>query len=333
MIIRLRMLSYAGAVEFTRIAQNVAKYARHYGSLQLGLGAVEKMGLRKTWHSNLPQLFILGLPRSGTTLIYQYIVHRLKVAYFTNGVGKYRLSPCIVSALQHRLYGEYHSDFKSSYGKVFGPVAPREAGGFWGRFFDRDEYIRFEELSVRDIHTLRNSIACMQKTFGNVPFVNKNVKHMLRIEALKRTFPDSYFLYVTRDLEEVALSVLRARYENLGNPRDWWSVKPPNHVELANMPLAEQVVYQLITLQKKLEDDLLQIPAKRVLQVDYARFCEKPEHLILKLQDTLGIDHYRNPPESSFRRSAKEPETSEERRIVDIVRQVSTRSAYWQKLH
>lgn len=325
MIFRRERLSHAEVGKFTKFARNMAKRVRHYCNLQVGLGAVEKALLQKNWHCDLPQLFILGLPRSGTTLIYQYIVHRLEVAYFTNGVGEYRLSPCIVTALQHRLYGEYYSNFESAYGKVVGPVAPREAGGFWGRFFDRDEYVRYEDVSARDISTLRNTIACTQKAFGNVPFVNKNVKHMLRIEALSKSFPNSYFLYVERDLEEVALSVLRARYENLENPREWWSVKPPNHVELANMPLAEQVAYQLISLRKKLEGDLSRIPDIRVLRVDYTRFCQKPEHLIERLQDTLGIDRYRNPPERSFRRSTKKPESSEERRIVDIVRQVSTR--------
>ncbi len=39
-----------------------------------------------------PRLFILGLPRSGTTLVSQYIVHRLKVAYLTNATREAKAS-------------------------------------------------------------------------------------------------------------------------------------------------------------------------------------------------------------------------------------------------
>ena len=70
------------------------------------------------------QLFILGLPRSGTTLLDQYIVHRKDVAYFTNGVGDNPSQPCLTSSRQRLENPPYISDFASRYGRSEGPMAP-----------------------------------------------------------------------------------------------------------------------------------------------------------------------------------------------------------------
>ena len=102
---------------------------------------VERLLLNKRYQCSSPQLFIMGLPRSGTTLVYQYIVHRLNVAYFTHGVGKYPDAPCITTWIQHKVHGQYQSAFKSNYGKESGAVAPREAGGWWCRVFDVNNYV------------------------------------------------------------------------------------------------------------------------------------------------------------------------------------------------
>ena len=241
---------------------------------------VERCLMKKRYQCTAPQLFIMGLPRSGTTLIYQYIVHRLHVAYFTNGVGRFPSAPCITTFLQHKVYGQYISDFQSNYGKVLGPVAPREAGGFWCRFFDIDNYMAFDDLSEHDVCILKNTIACVQHIFERKPFINKNVKHLLRIDALSKIFPNSQFLIVKRDIADVAISLLRGRYKNLSDPRQWWSVRPPDYEKLKNFPIVEQIFYQCISLKQKMEQDISNLPKKRIIRIHYKNFCDNPEDLI-----------------------------------------------------
>ncbi len=280
----------------------------------------ERALLRLNFVSDRPQLFILGLPRTGSTLVYQYIVHRLRVAYFTNGVGRYSASPCVVTFLQRTFNPEYRSSFRSHYGKVSGPVSPREAGGFWIRYFGIDDYVRFDEMSERDIRFLRNTIACTQRIYGDAPFVNKNVKHLLRIDALGKIFPNSFLLFIERDIEQVALSVLRARYANLDDPAQWWSVKPPDYDELKGLPATQQVARQLASLQQRMEADLAEVPPERVLQVRYETFCARPEDLIERLRGTWGNIPHRNEAVSHFEVSANTPETDEERQLIDAVK-------------
>lgn len=285
------------------------------------LGLLEKGLIQRQYESRHPQIFILGLPRSGTTLVYQYIVHRLRVAYITNRAGHYYASPCLITYLQRGKLNEYYSDFQSQYGKVQGDLAPREAGSFWGRFFGFEEYVGFQDMSSEDIQILRNTIACIQSAFGGQPFVNKNVKHMLRIDALSGVFPDAYFLVVERSLPQVALSVLRGRYENMSDVTQWWSVKPPNYAVLKDLPVAEQVAHQLASLQAKMDADFFEIPRERVIRLQYEEFCRDPEGVLLQLNKIWERVEFRNSPVESFAPSDKSPRNDEEMQLIELVKQ------------
>lgn len=281
----------------------------------------ERLLLIKSYQCQAPQLFILGLPRSGTTLIYQYIVHRLNVSYFTHGVGRFPYAPCITTLIQHKIYGQYQSNFKSNYGKESGAVAvaPREAGGLWCRFFDVNNYMEIGELEENDIYRLQNTIMCIQNMFGGMPFVNKNVKHLLRIGIISKIFPNSRFLIVDRNISDVALSLLRGRYNNLSDPTQWWSVRPPNYKKLKDLPIAEQIANQCIFLKQKMEDDLLKLPPERVMRVHYEDFCTNPEGLIRKLIILINATKTKEPIQQCFKISRGDPQNDEESYTIDMV--------------
>src|SRR5262249_22455123 len=60
---------------------------------------LERVALWKTWRLERPVVFVLGLPRSGTTLVSQYLAHRFEVAYWTNGVGRHPRAPLVTTWL------------------------------------------------------------------------------------------------------------------------------------------------------------------------------------------------------------------------------------------
>jgi len=283
------------------------------------LKLVERALLCRDWHSDQPSLFILGLPRSGTTLVYQYVVHRLRVAYFTSGVGRFPKSPCTITRWEHKRHGDYSSDFQSNYGSVAGRTAPHEAGEVWARWFGYEDYVRYADLDERAIGPLRRTIACVQQAFGDAPFVNKNVKHLLRLDALPRIFPKSVFLVIQRSLRDVALSVLRARHANYGDATRWWSARPPDYDALKSLPPAAQVAGQLQSLQRRMEADLSAVPAARVLTIDYESFCQRPDALVEQLRPLLGNPPLRNAAVERFDVTTNAPRTDDERTLVSLL--------------
>lgn len=285
------------------------------------LKLAERLLLSRTRAGDQPQLFILGLPRSGTTLVYQYVVHRLRVAYFTAGVERFPRSPCLVTRRELRRHGEYASDFQSNYGSVKGPAAPHEAGQVWARWFGYEDYVRSEDLSATEVSGLRRTVAGVQHAFGDVPFVNKNVKHLLRVDALAQVFPRGLFLVVRRNLPDVALSVLRARRANGGDATRWWSARPPDYETLKGLPPPAQVAGQLRSLQRRLDQDLARLDPARVLSVDYDTFCRRPETLIEALRPALGHPPFRNPAVDKFDVTTNAPRTDEERVLLQLLAQ------------
>ena len=281
--------------------------------------AAEHALLLPAWTPTRPIIFILGLPRSGTTLVYQYVVHRLRVAYFPSAVGRYYRAPCLATAVQRVRHPPYVSDFDSRYGNVAGPMAPHEAGRVWGRFFGLHTYVGPEDVSAWQRRILQRTLGCVQALFGGRPFVNKNVKHLLRIPALYALLPNVVFVRVNRALPDVAVSLLRARYANLDDPTGWWSTRPPNHAALEGVPLPEQVARQVHGLRDTLDADCAALPDAAVVSVDYEAFCANPERLIQQLQTVVPDLALRNTPVQRFTASHNRPQTDEEARLVDRV--------------
>jgi hypothetical protein len=147
------------------------------------------------------------------------------------------------------------------------------------RFFPRDAYVGADALPIEAAERLRRTVAATQRLFGGLPFVNKNVKHLLRIPALAQVFPHARFLVVRRDARDVALSIWRARHKQQADPRAWWSVRPPEYAALRERPVAEQVVGQIVGLRDRMQRDLASLAPERVTWLDYDAFCARPESL------------------------------------------------------
>jgi len=298
------------------------KYFNYKNYLRYLLKVLERRRIGQGVEVEAPQFLITGLPRTGTTLVYQYIVHRLHIAYFPNKVGDYYETPCTITALSKRFFSPYCSDFQSRYGKVSGVMAPREAGAFWLRFFDIHHYIDHTQVESRDVEIIRRTIACIQHIFGDVPFVNKNVKHMLRIDALKMIFPGVVFIIVERDLADVALSIWEARQKNFGDVSNWWSVRPSNYEQLKILPPVEQVAFQVTALQERLKQDLSAFPAESLLYLHYQDFCRNPEGIIQRIKERFPLIEEKNPAAAAFKYSCKTVSTIEEEQLVQKIKQL-----------
>lgn len=236
---------------------------------------VEKIIIYKNRNASpkYPPIFILGHPRSGTTLLYQILVHGFNFAYIPNICGDYKNIPIITTFVAKRVCSEYKSDFKSNYGKVKGKMAPKEAGGIWGKWFGYENYIDYENLSRDQIKEITATIALIEGLF-EAPFINKNVKHLLRIRALAQIFPSALFIILKRDPVELACSIVRGRKENCKNLNDWWSVKPRNYEQIKDGDYLEQICNQVYFLEKDLEKEMITVGSNRFYKISYDKLCK-----------------------------------------------------------
>lgn len=227
--------------------------------------------------NGLSPIFIIGAPRSGTTIIFDSVVGRLKVGYFSNLMMVCpRLSLFFLRCFKQAHINYIGGDGRSEFGFVSGVFSPSEGGAF-------NRYL-FENSEAVDVEKIRSYFNGISSVFG-ASIVNKNLFNSLRIRNILAVFPRAFFIYVRRDPRFVVQSIYLARIKLNGSALKWWSVRPPGCPTFSD-PI-EEIVWQVAAIERKVKTDLSH--AEFSLELSYESFCEEPLQAIEKLKTDLGL--------------------------------------------
>jgi hypothetical protein len=237
-----------------------------------------------------PPIFIVGPPRSGTTLLYQVITNCLQTSYFCNFASWHAHTPAAATQFTRAAIKDYVSAYRSDYGEVPGRGGPAEAELIWKGWFGRDR-TDGKDLTVAQSAQMNATIAAVQKLLGG-PFVAKDISNALRVRALAKVFPEALFVRVSRDPFAIALSILKARhgyreergFETTDNPIDEWVfINSKDFEPFYELPYLEQIANQVFHTEKILEEDLASVSSDRCIRISYQDFCVDPRAQIQRL--------------------------------------------------
>ena len=162
---------------------------------------------------NFPTLFIFGLPRSGTTLSYQIISQCLDIGYINNLIARFWLAPEYGIALS-KLFSNDNISYDSNYGKTNNIFGPHEFAYFWHNWLNiksEDDMLSFDGINENiKWDKLGDSVRSMQNLF-NSGIVFKTMFTANYIENFSKTFNNPIFIYLERDIFDVAISILKAK--------------------------------------------------------------------------------------------------------------------------
>ena len=237
-----------------------------------------------------PTLHIVGVPRSGTTLLSQLISMHLQVGYIDNLIAAFWQAPLYGIRLSQKLLSEgTGSDFKSRYGRTLGIREPHEFGYFWRSvlgYHDLSEQESSHERRI-DWNRLRTILVNMTHEFA-APVVFKSFLIGWHIRRLQRLLPLTCFVHLRRDPLESAVSLCAMRRQ-LGDPATTWtSLKPREYAWLKDEPLPRQLAGQVYFLDRRLTEQLSGVPAARVLEISYTDLCADPSQVLAQVQDLLA---------------------------------------------
>lgn len=250
-------------------------------------------------------LFIVGVPRSGTTLTYQLVTRHFRVAFLTDFHGYFYGLANLQTRLLRPFLDRPKARFESSLGKIAGLLSPSENARFWLRCFPVDDRLghyvdpssidpeRYSPL-VRDLSSLS---AIMRR-----PYVFKCLYLSLAVGALAQILPAARFLVVGRDPMLVVQSMLLAR-QRRRQPQQWWSVKPPGFSEWLALPLWQQVTRQVYYTRRAMDRDLLAYASGRRREVSYEALCRDPRRVMDDLAAWLAPLGYEVYQDSSLPRA------------------------------
>lgn len=232
-------------------------------------------------------VFILGSPRSGTTLLYQLLVEAFEVGYLANVHAEEPTDVARVEREQRPRAGRTGSDFESTHGATRQPWGPSEAGEFWYRFFDRDRHqVDHAAPEDRTVVQLRAAVRAFADACG-APVVFKNTINSLRVPAIAAALPEARFVLIERDLADNARSLLVGRTKR-GDITEWWGARPRGAEQVEHASPAAQVVWQAREVHAVARHALEALPPERTLQVTYDELCAAPRDLVDRVATWLA---------------------------------------------
>jgi hypothetical protein len=238
--------------------------------------------------------FIIGPPRSGSTLTMQLITWSIPTSYFSNmmtsawktlghplpftmaKVGK------LLRALQK------FPIYQSHEGNIQGRGRSTEGTYIWEYWFGikRGPY-EPEDLSDEQINQIYQAVAATERIF-DLPFVNKTINLSLRIRALVKIFPSALFIKITRNPIDIAQSIyqIRLKKPDLG----YFGARPRECKKINGKNLIKQVCEQVYYIEKSINFERAAVGEDRFITVFYRDLCENPLGELKKIADFMSAN-------------------------------------------
>ncbi len=305
----------------------------------------------------LKPIFIVGVPRSGTTILYRTLCLHPDLAWFSH------------EDLQFWIPKEKQKDLKNHYTKmkennekipkteatlfVFGlklnhPLPgtskiPIEAETLWRDCFGR-EYIT--DISENKKNEVIHAIQSVLEKEKKVRFLNKSPQNSMRIFALKKIFPDAKFINIARDPRAVIASML-TRNEKEGKFDPGIPLQNKNYKKIRSLkqkffPRVDfDVVNNYSNLYQEITENFYDFSSHfqdNFINVFYEDLLADPEKVVIKILKFCDLDKPSNLKEliSRIKKTQNKWEekltVNDEKKIFKIVKSSIKKMRYPYKL-
>jgi hypothetical protein len=241
-------------------------------------------------------IFIIGAPRTGSTILYQTLTNQLDVLYIDNLTCMFNKNLFFGLWLSNKLFKQKaHNCFKSKLGSTSGFRGPSECGGLWYRWLPMNKHVvESGECSDETIKRIRSEISAVINYYDKPLVIGNNIAG-LRIGFLNEVFPDAKYIVIDREPIFVAQSLLLARKYIHGDFMHWWGMKPKNYTELLKESPAVQVVLQHYFTNKQIYQDLKSYVNKaNWIDIKYSELSTQKKITIQKIKDLINFYNERD---------------------------------------
>ena len=239
-------------------------------------------------------VFLVGAPRSGTSLVYKTLCLHPDAAYISNWVRRAPAVPQL--AVLNRAAGHLPElRLRAWFGAgdnayVYGRRRPLSERAFPMPVEGEPLYARagVGANGSADIDVLRRSFRAVTRAGGGTTFVNKRVANNRRIALLREAFPDARFVEIVRDGRAVALSL--ANVDWWPDSVVWWCGMTPREWEAEGRDPWELCAKTWVEELHATEQGLTAVPERQRLTISYEQLVRDPKATLSGVAVFAGID-------------------------------------------
>ena len=253
--------------------------------LDLILQQFEKGFYQKANSPQLPQIFVCGAPRSGTTLTAQVLIKHLPVFYFNNLTSLFPRSPITAS----KLFGPFIKNakdrigYESFYGRTTRLSAPNDALYFWDRWIGVDRTKLPESISAENQDAIVRFFGAFEN-FSKKPLVAKNNNLNTYAHLVGEILDTAYFICLDRDPVYLAQSHLIARRLIHGDESIAYGIRHTENDETeGDIDPLEDICRQVLFNKQRIKQQQETLGQDRFIIIGYEDFCENPAKWVVEI--------------------------------------------------
>ena len=212
-------------------------------------------------------IFVLGAPRSGTTLLFYLLDSHNKLDSFRQE--------------SHWVWEYCHPPSKKN---------------------PSSQVLTTADLTIV---SRRFILGCYSAAFGRQRFVDKNPTHSLRVDAINGLFPNANFVYITRNgMDNVSslidcwlnpsvwtgFDVSRRLRINGYDRQKWCMLLQPEWEDVAEAPIEEVCAHQWIKTNEQVLETKKIVATERWVDIKYESLFQNPIGTTQELCRSLGLD-------------------------------------------
>jgi hypothetical protein len=243
-------------------------------------------------------LFVLGAPRSGTSLLYKALCLHPEAAWISNYVRRAPGVPALsvlnraaAAVPERRRRVWFGADGANAYvysrarrlGERLFPM-PVEGEPLFARCGLGTEQTAIDEAGAA---ALRGAFDAIARASGGRVVVSKRIGHNRRIPALHAAFPQARFVDLLRDGRAVAHSLSRVDWWPAEHV--WWYDGTPRDWEAEGRDPWELCARHWVAEIGAIAEGLAAVPAAQVLQVRYEALVRDPLTVLAEIAAFAGL--------------------------------------------
>ena len=252
-------------------------------------------------------VFFIGVPRSGTTILFEAFAQHKKIGWLSNYSQMYPafhsmniLRPILSNSLLG-LTGRKKQHTTVKFGNRYLPQ-PDEAYKFWDYYSDHlfsKEYLFDIESSAKEKKQIRKAISNVIRWQAKERFATK-LTGPSRIKYLRSIFDDAIFIHVIRDGRAVVNSLLKVPFwcDGGGLENPWWhGGLPEEYINIwsnSHMNSAVLAAIQWRAIIELARQESVELAPTQYLEFRYESFVDHPHKTLQNLYNVCGLANSRD---------------------------------------